>query len=105
MIRFIPFESDSMKAFDGENEVGFCTFEINGYKMFLTSLTASDDIIAEGLIRSALNYGANRGAYIAQVNGGLFENVFRRLSFKGEELLSADIPEVLTSGCSCSHSK
>ncbi len=104
MIRFLPAENNSMKAFDADTEVGFCTFEINGFNMVIKSLTATDDIIAEGLIRASLNYGANRGAYIAQVGNGLFQNVFIRLGFKGEKMLSAEIPEVLTgSCCSCNN--
>jgi hypothetical protein len=103
MIRFIPFETDAMKAFESDNEIGTSTFEIDGFDMTLKTLTAADDIIAEGLIRSVLNYGANRGAYIAKVESGIFENVFRKLGFKGEGILLAEIPEALT-GCCCSHS-
>ncbi len=102
MIRFIPSELDSMKAFEGDNEIGAASFEIHGYDITIKSLTAVDDVIAEGLIRSALNYGANRGSYIAKVNSGIYENVFRMLGFKGEDILTAEIPEVLT-GCCCSH--
>ena len=37
MIRFLPFEENSlvgMKAFENDNELGFCTFSLDGYKMF-----------------------------------------------------------------------
>ena len=102
MIRFIPSGTDMMKAFEADTEIGTASFEISGFDMMLKSLTAADDLIAEGLIRSALNYGANRGAYTAKVESGIFENVFRRLGFKGEDVLSAEIPEALT-GCCCSH--
>ncbi len=99
MIRFIPSELNAMKAFDADNEIGYATFEIQGYEMIIKTLTAYDDIIAEGLIRSVLNYGANRGAYISKVRNGLYENVFRKLGFKGEEILSSEIPEALTGSC------
>lgn len=102
MIRFIPYETNKMKAFEADSEIGTISFEINGFDMTIKSLSADDDIIAEGLIRSALNYGANRGAYIAKVGNGIYENVFRRLGFKGDNILSAEIPEALT-GCCCSH--
>lgn len=107
MIRFLPFESDSMKAFDGEKEVGICSFSIDGYVMTFNSLTADNDdpIITEGLIRSAMNYAANRGAYISKVKKGTAQNVFEFLGFKGDDVLSAEIPEVLTAGCGCSHNK
>ncbi len=104
MIRFVPFETDTMKAFEADNEIGTATFAVNGFEMTLKTLNATDDIIAEGLIRSVLNYGANRGAYMAKVEKGIYENVFRKLGFKGEELLSAEIPEALTgSCCSCNN--
>ncbi len=102
MIRFIPFETDTMKAFEADKEIGTATFALSGFQMTIKTLNASDDIIAEGLIRSVLNFGANRGAYIAEVNKGIYENVFRKLGFKGGEILSAEIPEALTgSCCSC----
>ena len=99
MIRFIPSEPDLIKAFDADNEIGEASFEIQGFYLNVKSVTASDDIIAEGLIRSVLNYGANRGAYIAKVSKGIYGNVFRKLGFKGEGVLSAEIPEALTGSC------
>ncbi len=107
MIRFLPFETNSMKAFDGETEVGICSFSIDGFVMTFDSLIAdnNDPIITEGLIRSALNYAANRGAYISKVKNGISQQMFEFLGFKGDDILSAEIPEVLTSGCGCSHNK
>lgn len=107
MIRFLPFETNSMKAFEGENEVGYCSFSIDGFVMTFNSLVAenNDPIITEGLIRSAMNYAANRGAYISKVEKGISQKMFEFLEFKGDEVLSAEIPEVLTSGCGCSHNK
>ncbi len=108
MIKFIPFEdadSIGMKALDGENEVGVCTFAIDGYFMNFLSVDCSDDIITEGLARAAMNYGANRNAYIAKISMEFSAPAFLRLGFSGDEELSVEIPEALTSGCSCNHAK
>lgn len=104
MIRFVPFENENtlgMKAFDGENEAGFCTFSIDGYFMTFETVDCPDDILTEGLARAAMNYAANRNAYIAKINRELSSSAFTRLGFEGEDVLSVEIPEALASGCSC----
>lgn len=106
MIRFIPYENENvlgMKAFDGENEAGSCTFSLDGYFMSFLSVDCSDDIITEGLARAAMNYGANRNAYIAKIKKSISSAAFERLGFSGGEELSVEIPEALASGCTCGH--
>ncbi len=108
MIRFIPFESENcmgMKAVEGESEAGICTFAIDGYFMNFLSVDCSDDIITEGLARAAMNYAANRNVYIAKIGRELSSPAFLRLGFSGDDELSVEIPEALTSGCSCGHAK
>ena len=107
MIRFIPFENGilaGMTALDGEQEIGRCEFTLEGYNMTFVSIECSDDIITEGLARAAMNYAANRNAYIASIKKELSCNAFLRLGFSGEDVLTAEIPEALASGCTCSHS-
>ena len=106
MIRFIPFENQDvlgMKAFDGDTEAGVCTFSLSGYFMTFTSVECADDIITEGLARAAMNYAANRNAYIAKIGRLLSSPAFVRLGFSGGDELSVEIPEALASGCSCGH--
>lgn len=106
MIRFIPFENENvsgMKALDGENEAGLCTFSLDGYFMTFLSVDCSDDIITEGLARAAMNYGANRNAYIAKIKKSISSAALERLGFSGGEELSVEIPEALASGCTCGH--
>lgn len=106
MIRFIPFENENalgMRALDGENETGLCTFSLDGYFMQFLSVDCSDDIITEGLARAAMNYGANRNAYIAKISKTISSAAFERLGFSGGEELSVEIPEALASGCTCGH--
>ena len=106
MIRFIPFEKDDvigMKAVENDIDIGFCTFRINGFDMEFIGVECEDDIIVEGLARAAMNYAANRYAYIAKIDKKYISPAFLRLGFSGEEILSVEIPEALTSGCSCGH--
>lgn len=104
MISFVPnAEGDilGMTAFEGENQLGKCEFAISGYFMNFISVECSDDIIKEGLARAAMNYAANRNAYIAKVPKEFSAPAFIRLGFAGEDELSVEIPEALASGCSC----
>lgn len=106
MIKFIPFEKEKiagMIALDGENEIGKCEFTVDGYSMTFVSVDCSDDIITEGLARSAMNYAANRYAYIAKISKELSSSAFTRLGFSGDDVLSVEIPEALASGCTCNH--
>ncbi len=105
MIRFVPFETDKtagMIALDsGEIEIGRCEFSLDGYSMRFLSVECQDDIITEGLARASMNYAANRYAYIAEIGKDISLPAFFRLGFSGEEILRVEIPEALSSGCSC----
>ncbi len=106
MIRFIPSENgDSIciKAVENENEIGQCEFKINGFEMLFISVDCPDDVVTEGLARAAMNYAANRYAYIAKIKKNNLSSAFFRLGFSGEDILSVEIPVALTSGCSCGH--
>lgn len=107
MIKFLPFEDDNgligMKAFENENVLGFCTFSLSGFNMEFVEICCEDDIITEGLARAAMNYGANKNAYIARIRKEHNCPAFVRLGFKGQDILDVEIPEALTSGCSCPH--
>ncbi len=106
MIRFIPFENDDIAGFNAvENDVniGSCTFGINGFDMTFLSVDCNDDAVTEGLARAAMNYAANRFAYIAKIDENISSPAFLRLGFSGDKVLSVEIPVALTSGCSCGH--
>ncbi|MBQ3006846.1 MAG: hypothetical protein IJD78_04715 [Clostridia bacterium] len=108
MIKFLPFENDGisgMKAFENDAELGYCTFTLSGYDMKFEEMHCDDDIIIEGLARAAMNYAANKNAYIAKVDKALLCAAFERLGFEGDDIMTVEIPEALTTGCSCSHSK
>ncbi len=108
MIKFLPFKDErlaGMKAFENDKELGFCTFSLCGFNMEFVEIMCDDDIITEGLARAAMNYGANKNAFIAKIKKEHFCPAFERLGFKGDEVMSVEIPEALTSGCSCPHSQ
>ncbi len=108
MIKFLPFENGAlfeMKAFENDAVLGFCTFSLDGYNMKFEEIRCEDDIIIEGLARAAMNFAANKNAYIAKIDKAHFCAAFKRLGFDGDEVMSVEIPEALTSGCSCPHSK
>lgn len=108
MIKFLPFENEGlfgMKAFENDSQLGYCTFTLGGYEMKFEEIYCDDDIIIEGLARAAMNFAANKNAYIAKADKTLLCAALKRLGFVGDEVMSVEIPEALTSGCSCPHSK
>ena len=71
MINFVPEigeEIITFTAYEEEKNLGNCTFRLDGYKMYFLTVDCGDDIIAEGLARAAMNYAANRNAYIAKIS-------------------------------------
>ena len=85
-----------------ENELGSCDVSLEAQKCFLDSVVSkgNDSLLAEGLIRSALNYAANRGAYIAVCKDEKFRSVLELLGFdnNGGEYMG-EIPELLRGSC------
>lgn len=108
MISFLPQEKDGsvvFTAFDGDEALGSCEFTLSGYNMTFTRMDCGDDIITEGLARSAMGCAANRGGYIAKISSSLSTPAFERLGFAGGDILSVEIPQALTSGCTCHQKK
>ena len=86
MISFLPQEKDGsvvFTAFDGDEALGSCEFTLSGYNMTFTRMDCGDDIITEGLARSAMGCAANRGGYIAKISSSLSSPAFERLGFAG----------------------
>lgn len=86
----------------GGNECGFSVFRLNGYTMEIVDIiTDSDDETVEGFIRSSLNYGANRGAYIAYFKASNGIDIAENLGFKAntDNVLEGEIPELLAGHC------
>ncbi len=105
MINFLPEYGDDIirfTAFEGDKNLGYCTFRLDGYKMYFLTVDCGDDTVAEGLARAAMNCAANRNAYLAFITAALYRPAFARLGFKNADESFVEIPEALTS-CACSH--
>ena len=90
---------------DNGNECGMAVFYLDGYTMEIieVSVPDKDPETQEGLIRSALNYGGNRNAYIAYYSAIEGVNVAGLLGFeKNGDRLSGEIPFLLAGHC-CKH--
>lgn len=119
MIKFVPvscekleekYSSDSSYcgyvgydlSADG-GECGLCVFRPDGYTVDVLDLKVlnEDAETAEGFIRSALNYAANRGAYIAYYKAPQWIQTAELLGFKKDknDVLCGEIPELLKGSC------
>ena len=119
MIRFVPVTSDKLPepysaeencfgyiGYDmdaGDSVCGKCVFRLNGYTMDVCFVEALNDDAEteEGLIRSALNYGANRNVYIAYYKAQSAVSVAELLGFEKDEngVLCGEIPMLLRGSC------
>lgn len=102
MIEVKPGEINGNKvsfiATENDENTGTCQIELNGYYVEILSVIAPEDkpYISELLIRSSLNYAANRNAYIAKTK----LNDFPQFPFKKSgEYFEADIPSLLAGSC------
>ena len=82
--------------------IGSCLFSIDGYNCFIISVDCDyeDKLLVEGYIRSALNFCANRNAYMAYCSLNEISSVLELLGFeKNNDLYSGDIPSLLKGSC------
>ena len=90
-------------GFDEEgNDVGTCFISTDGYKCYLSDISCdlSDKLLVEGFIRAALNFGANRNAYMAYCSQENIRDVLLMLGFeKNGEFYGGDIPTLLQGSC------
>ena len=87
-------------ALDGECCLGSCELWIHDETADVTTITADDAEVGEGLVRAALSFAANRGVYMAVCTAKDAEAVTARLPFeKRGGVLGNDIPTLLTGCC------
>ena len=82
--------------------VGNCLFSIDGYNCHILSMNCdySDKLLVEGYIRAALNFCANRNAYIAHCGIVEINDVLTMLGFENKNnVYSGDIPTLLKGSC------
>lgn len=117
MLKFVPVDNnrlgnnfsddETIVGYIGYNldnncECGYCAFRLEGYSMEILAVKAYDNDAetAEGLIRSALNYGGNRNVYIARYKASDSVDVAVMLGFTDENgILTGDIPTLLKGSC------
>ena len=83
-------------------ELGSCLFSIDGYNCYIISVDCDyeDKLLVEGYIRAALNFCANRNAYMAHCNLNEISSVLQLLGFeKKDDIFSGDIPSLLKGSC------
>lgn len=86
---------------DGSN-VGKCLIKINGFNCEIISIDCdySDKLLVEGFLRAALNFCANRSAYMAHCSIFEISDVLLYLGFENENgVYSGDIPTLLKGSC------
>lgn len=89
-----------------EESVGKIFMKVSRTKCYISSLECdvSDNLLVEGFIRAALNFCANRSAYMAYCKDERIKNVLLLLGFEEENgVYSGDIPSLLKGNC-CKHS-
>ncbi|MGN0570250.1 MAG: hypothetical protein ACI4N4_07085 [Candidatus Fimenecus sp.] len=87
---------------ESNNEVGKCLVKITGYNCFVTELDCdySDKLLTEGFVRAALNFGANRNAYMAYCSLEEIKDVLTLLGFENNnDIYEGDIPTLLKGSC------
>lgn len=98
----IPSHLNAYGAYEEDKLLGMCTFEMAGYEVHLLnlSLQQEDAAVAEGLVRSALHYAGNRGAYTALFQGSEWSKVCQNLQVrKTGRGFEGEIPEILMGSC------
>lgn len=84
------------------NDVGRCLMKINGYncEIMVVDCDYSDKLLVEGFLRAALNFCANRNAYMAHCGVLEIGDVLSYLGFENENgVYSGDIPTLLKGSC------
>ncbi len=87
---------------ESNNEVGKCLMCVDGYNCYILSVECDkqDNLLVEGFLRSALNFCANRSAYMAHCELKDISDVLNLLGFENKDnVYSGDIPTLLKGSC------
>lgn len=91
-------------GFEGEEIIGKCSLFVEGSKVYVRTIEFPEDKpdIGEGLLRAALNFGANRNAYFAYCSCKNAVSVMKLMGFEEYDgVFSGDIPTLLGGSCGC----
>lgn len=89
-------------AYENELPCGKCLVRICGYRceVHVSPTEHPDALLAEGLLRAALNFAGNRNAYIAECRDKFLRDVLLLLGFtESDGVFSGDIPTLLLGSC------
>lgn len=97
-------QNDVVGAYIAEEDgkiSGECMVTVNGFSCTVSHLYAGDDaLLAEGLLRAALHFAANRNAYTAVCCESKYRDVLLLLGFcEKDNVFSGEIPELLKGSC------
>lgn len=91
-------------GYEGDEIIGKCSLFVENSKVYVRSVDFPQDKpdIGEGLIRAALNFGANRNAYYAYCSCVNAIDIMKLMGFEENDgVYSGDIPTLLGGSCGC----
>ncbi len=94
-------DSAVLIAMNGFDILGKCLLECHeeGVHILAIDFQQGDDSLVDWLMRAAMNYAANRGAYLAYCGLLQYEDVLLSLSFeKKGDIYIGEVPEIFK-GC------
>lgn len=91
-------------GFEGDEIIGKCSLFVDGSKVYVKTVEFDKDKpdVGEGLLRAALNFGANRNAYYAYCSCENAVEIMKLMGFEENDgVFSGDIPTLLGGSCGC----
>ena len=98
----LPYDDNKLaiRAMFGEEVLGFCLFEISGEKATVFSVEPKEDtMLADGLLRSALHVGTERGITDAFYEDTKYEDLYLKINFLEDKDTKRLKLQNLFSGC------
>ncbi len=87
---------------EDNSTVGKCLFKIDGYKCYVSVVDCDygDKLLTEGFLRAAMNFCANRNAYMCYCDIDCISDVLTHLGFENNNgIYGGDIPTLLKGSC------
>ena len=95
-------DSLAVRAMSGAECLGYCLFSINDGKAIVHAVEPSEDImLADGLLRSALHVGTERGITEAFYSDSKYETLYNKINFLEDKADKRLRLQNLFSDCCC----
>ncbi len=93
----------AIRAMSGDDCLGFCLFTIDGSAEIVFAVEPKDDsLMADGLLRSALHVGAERGITEAFYSDTAYEPLYDKINFlENREEKRLKLQNLFSGCCSC----